>query len=266
MSIPVYQVDAFADNPFEGNPAAVCLLEKEVDEAWMQQVAGEMNLSETAFLRKRGIGWELRWFTPGAEVELCGHATLASAHLLWELERVGDGEALAFSTRYSGVLTCRRGGDGRIGMDFPADVPNEEQDPPEGLIEALGVTAVNVARGRYDWVIEVGDEAQVREVEPAFSQLREFDTRGIIVTARSDAEDVDIVSRFFAPRLRVEEDPVTGSSHCTLGPYWAPRVGTEVIEAYQASPRGGRLRVTVQGKRVELAGRAVTVMRGELLV
>lgn len=266
MPVPLYQIDAFTDKPFGGNPAAVCLLEAEVEETWMQAVAAEMNLSETAFVRKRGVTWELRWFTPAAEVELCGHATLAAAHLLWELGKVDPAEAMAFSTRFSGVLTCRRGEDGIIGMDFPADVPNEEDTAEAGLLDALGVTAVNVARGKYDWIIEVGDEAQVRQVEPDFALLRQFDTRGIIVTARSNADDIDIVSRFFAPRLRVEEDPVTGSAHCVLGPYWAVRLGTQVIEAYQASKRGGRLRVTVQGKRVELAGRAVTVMRAELLV
>ena len=266
MPIPLYQVDAFTRRPFRGNPAAVCLLDQQADDSWMQAVAAEMNLSETAFLRPVAEGWDLRWFTPAAEVELCGHATLASAHVLWETGQAPRNQSLRFQTRYRGVLTCRRDEAGRIGMDFPAD-PAAEATPPAGLSERLGVKAVRTARSRYDWIVEVGSAEEVRQAVPDFAALREVDCRGVAITAAGEG-DVDVVSRFFAPRLRIEEDPVTGSLHCVLGPYWSERLSKQALYCEQASPRGGELWVTTRGEppeRVELAGEAVTVMRGELV-
>ena len=278
MALPIYVVDAFTARPFEGNPAAVCLLTEEaLDEQTMQQIAAEMNLSETAFVHPAadvspGSGVEerlLRWFTPAAEVELCGHATLASAHLLWELGLADPAAPIAFRTRWSGTLTCRRldGPSGQpgevasdagalIAMDFPADPP-VEADPPPGLTETLGVTPIAVARGRYDWIVELSTADEVRAAAPDFAALARFDTRGVAVTALAEeGSDDDIVSRFFAPRLRIAEDPVTGSIHCALGPYYRERLGERSIAALQASARGGRLHVSCRDNRVELAGRA----------
>ena len=221
MPTPLAIVDAFTDRPFAGNPAAVCLLEAEAEPAWMQRVASEMNLSETAFVRPIEAGFELRWFTPAAEVELCGHATLASAHLLWEAGRVPPDTEIRFETRLRGALACRRdGADGSIFMDFPAD-PAEPAAPPVGLVERLGVRAVAVGRSRYDWIVELENEAEVLEARPDFPALAAFDTRGVGITARASRAGFDFVSRFFAPRLRIDEDPVTGSLHCVLAPYWA---------------------------------------------
>lgn len=301
MSTAIAQVDAFAAGPFTGNPAAVCVLESDHprrdDADWMQRVAEEMNLSETAFVEPivepthdptmekstRGEAasrWKLRWFTPAAEVELCGHATLASAHLLWESGRAPREAMISFHTRFSGELMCRRGEDDRIAMDFPADTFEQVSDPPPRLIEALGVpreALAAVARGKYDWLVEVDSPRAVLELLPDFSELKRFDSRGFAVTAwgrdERAADDLrdhgvpacDVVSRFFAPRLRIEEDPVTGSLHCLLGPWWKHRRNADTIEAYQASKRGGRLLVTTCGERVELAGHAVTIARGELL-
>ena len=284
MALPLYIVDAFAERPFAGNPAAVCLLPGAIDEGAMQRIAAEMNLSETAFVHPieedrahpGGGARLLRWFTPAAEVELCGHATLASAHLLWELGVAEPSTPIAFRTLSSGVLTCRRSGDegsaeseadarAPIAMDFPADPPIAAEAPP-GLVETLGVRAVAVARGRYDWIVELATAEEVRAVAPDFAALARFEGRGVAVTALAEAgAEHDIVSRFFAPRLRVAEDPVTGSIHCALGPYYLERLGHRPITALQASARGGRMRVTCRGDRVELAGHAVTVLRGELL-
>lgn len=263
MPTPIYIVDAFTDAPFAGNPAAVCLLLKETDESWMQRVAMEMNLSETAFVRPITGGFELRWFTPAAEVELCGHATLATAHLLWSRNLTQAVEVIYFETRFAGGITCTREATGMIGMDFPIDVPWDDA-PPKGLVEALGVEPVNVARARYDWLVELADAQAVRAAQPDFAALRAFDCRGVAITAEDAGGEHDIVSRFFAPRLRVDEDPVTGSIHCALGPYWQQRLGRDVIHARQVSQRGGSLRVTVGDDRVELAGEAVTVMAGEI--
>jgi len=266
MSHPIYQVDAFAERPFAGNPAAVVLVDGAAwpDEAWMQAVAAEMNLSETAFVRRLAgdEAFGLRWFTPAAEVELCGHATLASAHVLWETGAVAGGQAIGFETLHSGRLTCRRDEAGWIAMDFPAD-PAAEAEPPAGLIAALGVEPTAAARSRYDWLIELADAAGVRSAAPDFPALRGIETRGIILTAPGEGE-ADFVSRFFAPRLRVEEDPVTGSAHCVLGPWWADRLGRAALTGWQASRRGGAVGVVVGGDRVALSGRAATVLRGTL--
>jgi PhzF family phenazine biosynthesis protein len=264
MAIDLYQVDAFTDHAFAGNPAAVCLLPEPREAEWMQKVAREMNLSETAFLVPRGGGFDLRWFTPAVEVELCGHATLASAHVLWQSGNLAPAEAAHFHT-LSGLLTARRRGDGWIELDFPARTAEPVSAPP-GLVEALGVeTPVFVGKSRYDYLLELPSEAEVRSLQPNFGRLRTLPVRGVIVTARASSAPFDFVSRFFAPGSGIDEDPVTGSAHCTLGPYWRERLGRDDFLAYQASERGGVLQVRVAGERVELAGQAVTVLQGNLL-
>lgn len=259
----IIQVDAFTAVPFRGNPAAVLVLEEERDDAWMQDVAREMNLAETAFLRPVDGVWGLRWFTPVREVDLCGHATLASAHVLWETGRLRADEEAVFHTR-SGRLGARRAGEW-IELDFPLERPLPA-DPPQGLIEALGVRPRAVARNRMDYLVEVGTADEVRAAEPDMTKLRRVEARGVIVTARADSGDsADFVSRFFAPRVGVDEDPVTGSAHCALAPWWAERLGKTEMTGYQASPRGGTVGVRVNGERVILAGQAITVLRGELI-
>ena len=261
MPIPLFQVDAFTDKPFGGNPAAVCLLDAPRDAAWMQEVGREMNLSETAFVSPQGDGYDLRWFTPTCEIDLCGHATLASAHVLWETERLASDSPAKFRTK-SGLLTCHRRG-AWIEMDFPA-TPPKDAPSPAGLAEALGLSPRNTARSRFDWLVEVGDEAEVRAAAPDFGMLKKVEARGVIVTARA-SKGVDFVSRFFAPAAGVDEDPVTGSAHCCLTPYWSPKLGKQEMLARQISARGGEVRVKLQGDRVLLSGQAVTVLRGELI-
>jgi PhzF family phenazine biosynthesis protein len=260
--VRIFQVDAFTDQPFRGNPAAVCLLDREVDEGWMQAVAAEMNLSETAFVgADRGDGTlPLRWFTPAAEVDLCGHATLASAHVLWREAEVPAAAEIRFATR-SGVLTARDDG-GEIQLDFPATPPTPAE-APAGLEEALGVPLRQVGRSRFDYLVEVGSEREVRELEPDFWRLRSVATRGLIVTAAA-APPYDFVSRFFAVAVGIDEDPVTGSAHCCLSPFWSQRLGRTDLLGFQASRRGGVVRTRLKGDRVVLGGRAVTVLRGEL--
>ena len=264
MSLMITQVDAFADRPFTGNPAAVCVLEKPCEEAWMQLVAGEMNLSETAFLVRRGRDYDLRWFTPSIEVDLCGHATLASAHVLWEQGHLPASEAARFHTR-SGVLTVTRKGNW-IEMDFPA-TPAEPDRAHEldDVISGLGVKVQNVGRTRFDYLVEVESENEVRALRPDFARIGRLQTRGLIVTSRASVAGHDYVSRFFAPGAGVNEDPVTGSTHCCLGPYWKERLGRDNLIGYQASARGGYVRTRCEGDRVFISGQAVTVMRGELL-
>jgi PhzF family phenazine biosynthesis protein len=255
-------VDAFTDRPFAGNPAAVCLLEEERDAAWMQSVAAEMNLSETAFVRTLDDGFELHWFTPAIEVELCGHATLASAHVLWTEDVVNTKQPIQFHTK-SGVLTCTHDGD-FIQLDFPA-TPAQEAEPPAGLLDALGVTPSFVGRSKFDKFVLVVSDQIVRSLEPDFAQLRTITMRGVIVTSTSDDPQFDFVSRYFAPGAGIDEDPVTGSAHCCLGPYWSKQLGMDEMTAFQASARGGIVRVRVNGDRVILGGQAVTVMKGELV-
>ena len=258
------QIDAFADQPFRGNPAAVCLLDRERSAEWMQSVGAEMNLAETAFLLPRADGWSLRWFTPIVEVDLCGHATLASAHALWEEKLVPPGETARFHTR-SGLLTAARTGD-LIELDFPA-TPEQPAHPPPALLESLGVkTPRYVGRNKFDYLVELTSEDEVRALRPDHSQLRHIPVRGVIVTSRASNGKYDFVSRFFAPGSGIDEDPVTGSAHCCLAPFWAERLGKREFVAYQASARGGTLRVRLDGDRVKLGGRAVTVLRGELTV
>jgi len=261
MTIVIHQIDAFTDKAFGGNPAAVCLLETPPETAWMQSVASEMNLSETAFIQRRDDGdWSLRWFTPGAEVDLCGHATLASAHFLWSLALMSHDEAARFHTR-SGVLTCVRE-DQWIIMDFPA-LPAEAVPEPDGLAVALGDTPTAVWRSTWDMVAEFATAEAVATLKPDFPALMPFAERGVLVTAPGDAP-FDFVSRFFAPVHRIDEDPVTGSTHCILTPFWGARLGKVQMLAHQASNRGGILRVETNGDRVKLGGKAVTVMTGTL--
>jgi PhzF family phenazine biosynthesis protein len=257
------QVDAFTDQPFRGNPAAVVLLDRERDAAWMQDVAAEMNLSETAFLLGRADGFSLRWFTPAIEVDLCGHATLASAHVLWEEALLPILATARFHTR-SGVLTADRNAD-LIELNFPATEAAPAQ-APAGLLEALGARAIFVGRNRFDYLVQLETEDEVRSLNPDHRTLKNVPARGIIVTARASGRDYDFVSRFFAPASGIDEDPVTGSSHCTLAPFWSERMQRTEFTAYQASPRGGFLRLRLDGGRVRLAGRAVTVLRGDLIV
>jgi PhzF family phenazine biosynthesis protein len=259
----IYQVDAFTDKPFTGNPAGVCVLPGPKDDTWMQNVAREMNLSETAFLQQQADGFRLRWFTPAVEVELCGHATLASAHILWEAGLLARNESARFHT-LGGLLTAaRRQGD--IELDFPA-TPDEPAEAPPGLAEILGAKVMNFRSSRFDHLVEVGSEDTVRGLRPDFTRLKALPVRGIMVTSRASTPGFDFVSRFFGPAVGIDEDPVTGSAHCCLGPYWSKRLGKTEMLAYQASARGGVVGVTVMGDRVRLRGKAVTVLVAELLV
>ncbi|TWU49266.1 PhzF family phenazine biosynthesis protein [Rubripirellula reticaptiva] len=263
MKVPLFQVDAFADRRFSGNPAAVCLLDDEADSEWMQSIASEMNLSETAFVRRVKDEFQLRWFTPAYEVDLCGHATLASAHILWAEGGVKANEPIHFQTR-SGVLTCKQDGD-LIELNFPATPPAQTEPPPR-LLEALGVnTSEYIGQSPFDQFVVVSSEEIVRSLQPDFGKLAEIPMRGVIVTAVSDDPQFDFVSRFFAPSAGVNEDPVTGSAHCCLGPFWQKRLGKSEMMAYQASKRGGAVRVRIDGDRVLLGGKAVTVLKGELV-
>ncbi len=258
----IYQVDAFTRTPFAGNPAAVCLLPEPASEDWMRNVAREMNLSETAFLVRRAHDYDLRWFTPSVEIDLCGHGTLASAHVLWETGEARPDDTIHFSTR-SGPLSASRDGDW-IELDFPA-TPVVTCDVPPGLLEALGVSAASVGKSVFDYLVEVDNESVVRATAPDMGALSRLDCRGVIVTSRSRDPSFDFVSRFFSPATGLYEDPVTGSAHCALGPYWQSRLGKCEFAARQVSERGGDLRVRVDGERVRIAGQAVTVMRAELL-
>jgi PhzF family phenazine biosynthesis protein len=263
MGLPMFIVDAFTEAPFAGNPAAVCLLSQAPADAWMQRVGAEMNLSETAFLLPLADGYRLRWFTPAAEVELCGHATLASAHVLWETGRLKPSEQARFHT-HSGLLTVERG-PGGMTMDFPAR-PAQTSREWDDLPGVLGVSATFVGKNGMDCLVVAADEKAVRAARPDFARLAAYPVRGVILTARSDNPAYDFVSRFFAPAVGVAEDPVTGSAHCCLAPYWAGRLDKRDLVGYQASARGGVVRVGVRGDRVLLGGRAVTVLRGELCV
>jgi PhzF family phenazine biosynthesis protein len=265
MPVRIVQVDAFTNRPFAGNPAAVCVLPSSAPEQWMRDVAREMNLSETAFLVPQDGGYNLRWFTPAVEVDLCGHATIASAHVLWEDGHLPPDVSARFHTR-SGLLPATKRGDW-IELDFPA-TSAEAAEPPTGLLEALSpVSALDarfVGRSKFDYLVEVASEKVLRGLDPDHSSLRKITVRGVMVTARSESAEFDFVSRFFAPGSGIDEDPVTGSSHCALGPHWARQLGKTRLMAYQASARGGVVRVSVEGDRVILGGQAVTVLRGEL--
>lgn len=262
MPHKLIQVDAFTDHAYGGNPAAVLVLPEPADEVWMQSVAMEMNLAETAFVNPEKNGFRLRWFTPLTEVDLCGHATLASAHVLWETGVLEPQTPARFFTR-SGVLTATRRDDW-IELDFPSD-PEDYCAAPLELTEALGVAMHYVGRNSTDYLIEVENENTLRRLEPNFLLLESIPARGFIVTCLSDNPRFDFVSRFFAPGVGIREDPCTGSAHCCLAPFWGTRLNKDDMTGYQASSRGGVVRVRLQGDRVVLGGQAVTVMRGELL-
>jgi PhzF family phenazine biosynthesis protein len=264
MPQDIHVVDAFTDRAFSGNPAAVCVLREEPAESWMQAVAAEMNLSETAFIVPHGDNeFSIRWFTPTVEVPLCGHATLASAHLLWEKGIAGSERPITFHSK-EGVLTAEREGDW-VCLDFPS-LPVEARETPPGLSEALGCEPLSVHVSRMGTLlVEVESEETVRRLETDFVRLREIETGACIVTARGTAGRCDFVSRFFAPGLGIDEDPVTGVAHCSLTPFWADRLGKSELLGHQISNRGGVVKVRLRGDRVSLLGQAVTVLAGAIL-
>jgi PhzF family phenazine biosynthesis protein len=261
MGVPLIQVDAFTDKAYGGNPAAVCVLPEAKPDGWMQQVAGEMNLSETAFVYPEADGFRLRWFTPTVEVDLCGHATLATCHVLWTEGDLSEDQEARFFTR-SGLLTARRMGEW-IELNFPAN-PSHAIEIPAGLKAALGIQPMAIVENSLGYLVEVSSADQVKALAPDFAALKQFPVHGVIVTSRGD-EPYDFTSRFFAPAIGIDEDPVTGSAHCCLGPYWQDRLGQAEFLAYQASARGGVIKVRNDGDRVRLSGQAVTVLRGDLL-
>jgi len=261
MKIPIYQVDAFTSEIFSGNPAAVCLLETWIDDDRLQAIATENNLSETAFLVRSGDGFDLRWFTPACEVTLCGHATLASAHVLFNC-RNWPAEQIRFQTRYSGQLVVTRR-DELLELDFPA-LPAYAQALPDGLAEALGVAPQAVFGSKEDLLVLLESESTVRELRPDLHGLERMDCRGVIVTARGERSD--FVSRFFAPQVGIPEDPVTGSAHCVLTPYWAGVLGRNELHALQVSQRGGELWCTNAGERVRISGKAALFLEGTITI
>jgi PhzF family phenazine biosynthesis protein len=257
-----FVVDAFTSRPFSGNPAAVVPLEQWRDDQWLQNVAMEMNLSETAFFVRDGDGFHLRWFTPKVEVDLCGHATLATAKIISHLGMVEEGREISFASR-SGTLVARVGAE-MIELDFPLK-PEQPAEAPAGVLESLGVSPRYVGRNSFDYLVEVESEPIVRGLSPDFKRLAAISCRGIIVTARSDDPSFDFVSRFFAPAAGIDEDPVTGSAHCCLADFWRRRLGRSKMIGYQASSRGGVVHVEIRGDRVILGGQAMIVARGELV-
>jgi PhzF family phenazine biosynthesis protein len=262
MTVSLFQVDAFTNKPFAGNPAAVCLLTSPRDDTWMLNVAREMNLSETAFVLRQEDGFNLRWFTPLVEVKLCGHATLASAHVLYETGLVKADDEIRFHTR-SDLLTATQHGDW-IELNFPARQQTAGNAPPE-LLQALGVTPQYVGTNEGRYLILVDSEETVRQLKPDFALLKSMPGRCVMVTSRSASTEYDFVSRYFAPWIGIDEDPVTGSAHCYLAPFWSKQLGKNEFTARQVSARGGVLRVRLVGERVHLGGQAVTVVRGELV-
>jgi PhzF family phenazine biosynthesis protein len=261
MTLRITQVDSFTNRPFAGNPAGVCILPRAADEPWMLKVAGEMNLAETAFLVPQRDGYDLRWFTPTVEVDLCGHATLASAHVLWEDGHLKPDAQARFHTK-SGLLTAERR-EPWIELDFPA-TPAAPADAPPELHVALGAKPRFVGLSKFDYLVELDNESAVRTLDPDLAAIARVPARGVIVTAHADKGKYDFVSRFFAPQSGVPEDPVTGSAHCALAPYWSAKLGKNELMAYQASVRGGEIKLRLEGNRVRLGGQAVTVLRGEL--
>lgn len=261
MSTPLFQVDAFTDKPFAGNPAAVVVLDQQADPEWMQSVAREMNLSETAFVHPQEGGFHLQWFTPQVEVDLCGHATLATAHILWQTGLVQDGETVRFFTR-SGWLSASRQDD-LIELDFPS-APLVPSDISEEIITAVGARPDFMGISGEKWLFEYADESIIHGLKPDFTALKQRKGRALAVTAPSNTPGIDFVSRYFAPWVGIDEDPVTGSAHCILGPYWSRKLGKNYMTAYQASARGGIVQVRLSGDRTYVCGKAVTVFKGEL--
>ena len=268
MKLPIYTVDAFADKPFSGNPAAVCITDKALSEELMKNIAFEMNLSETAYLVKNNPdnnnSFNLRWFTPQAEVDLCGHATLASSHILWQTGISLKNEPINFHTK-SGVLTSVNKGNDSYEMDFPA-IEQDVIDFPHELEMALGIKPQYVGMTKWNYIVELGNEEEVRNVQPDFDMLEKLPGWGTIITAKSAMKGYDFVSRFFAPEKGIKEDPVTGSAHCVLGPFWQKRLEKNEFKAYQASQRGGTVGVRVEGDRVFLSGKAITILTAEMEV
>ncbi len=252
-------VDAFTSRPFTGNPAAVCILETPADDLQMQNIALEINLSETAFLWPEGPSFRLRWFTPLVEVDLCGHATLAAAHVLWETG-VWNRPTISFVTRSGELVVTRQGS--LIEMSFPS-LPAAPCDPPADIVRGIGAHIVAAAKSKFDYLIELESERDVRELAPDLGAIARVPARGVMVTARGS--QYDFVSRFFGPAAGVPEDPVTGSAHCTLGPYWQEKLNKSNFRAFQASKRGGEIGVRVEKDRVYLSGQAVTTMTSELI-
>ena len=261
-------VDSFTNTAFSGNPAAICILQEAAEETWMQLVAREMNLAESAFLVREGTEWRLRWMTPLVEVDLCGHATLAAAHVLWTEGHSKAGTELRFQTR-SGLLTATQS-NGLIWLDFPS-TPPRPVEAPQDLATMLGAEPVWVGQTPFDYLVELKDEATVRGLNPDLAAIAKLGGRGVIVTAAASpskaksAESADYVSRFFAPAVGVPEDPVTGSAHCALSPYWSGKLGRNDLVGFQASVRGGVIKTVLAGDRVKLGGEAVTISRVELL-
>ena len=262
MGISIACVDAFTERAFAGNPAAVCVMDGPKDAVWMQQVAAEMNLAETAFVVAEPGGFGLRWFTPTIEMDLCGHATLAAAHTLWTDRVVPESESIQFSSR-SGVLRASRRGS-LIELDFPSEPATQAPEPP-GLREAVGVPLLWLGRNRMDYIVEIAEAQQLRSLAPDLEAIEQLDARGLIVTCKGDGTEYDFLSRFFAPQAGIPEDPVTGSAHCCLAPFWAARLKRQELVGFQASPRGGVVRVRMGDSRVYLGGHAVTVYRGTFL-
>lgn len=260
-NVAIYTVDAFTNQAFKGNPAGVCMTPGAVSEEWMQNVAAEMNLAETAFLHKVDGSYSLRWFTPEVEVDLCGHATLASAHILWT-EGYDDAPELRFMTK-SGMLSASREGDW-IHLDFPLERDNV-CEPPEFLVEALGVPFKYAGRNRLDYIVEVENEDVVKSLRPNKELLKLLEGRGVIVTGRANDQAIDFVSRCFFPGIGIDEDPVTGSAHCCLGPYWQTRLNKNELSALQVSKRGGVLKLKLEGERIRISGQAVTTLKGYLI-
>lgn len=261
MKTKIFIVDAFTNKPFRGNPAAVCFLENPKSETWMQNVAAEMNLSETAFLVKKKDGFGLRWFTPTVEVDLCGHATLASAHVLWEEKIVSQNKKIKFYTK-SGLLTASFKNNW-VTLDFPS-TPEKPVKAPSNLLKALGLKKVSyIGKSIFDYLVEVDSEKTVRHLKPDLKMLATIPARGVMVTSRS--KTYDFISRFFGPRSGIDEDPVTGSAHCTLGPFWKKKLNKTHFNAHQASSRGGIIQIRLVRNRTYLTGQAMTVLKGELL-
>jgi PhzF family phenazine biosynthesis protein len=261
MKEKIYQVDSFTQTPYSGNPAGVCVLENHADDSWMQNIACEMNCAETAFLVKNGGSYKLRWFSPAVEVELCGHATLAAAHILWETESVPKDKEIIFNT-LSGRLTARMT-NGLIWLDFPT-IPAEETAPPLGLERSLGEKILWCGKNRFDYLIELTSEEAVRQCSPDYKSLRTIPMRGCIITSRASSPAYNIVSRFFAPAIGIDEDPVTGSAHCCLAPFWHKRLDLLEFTSYQASKRGGYIHMILNDDRVMIGGSAVTIFKCEI--
>ena len=263
MNLTITTVDAFTNKMFGGNPAAVTIVPEALGEAAMQDLAMEMNLAETAFLQKREDGsFDLRWFTPATEVDLCGHATVASAHVLWQTGALPESEIARFHTR-SGLLTAAKRGDW-VELDFPATPVTQTPAPPD-LLESFEFQPTYIGRSKFDYFLEVAEQ-ELRSAKPNLSQLAKVASRGVIVTSRSTSSEFDFISRFFAPASGIDEDPVTGSAHCALAPYWSEKLGKNTMMAHQASKRGGEVRVELKGDRVLLSGQAVTVVSGSVVL